>query len=82
VDLGGDEQRGAADAGGAAPGLDPVPLHGLYQLQRRGADQVHAVAEVKPRREAVHIQARVDRPAKGVSKAGLGIGFTIGSDLG
>lgn len=63
MDVGGDEEGGAADAGGAAAGLHPVALHAGHQPQRSIGHRVELVAHAQPVGKPVQVQARVHRPA-------------------
>lgn len=63
MDMRRNEEGGAADASGAAAGLDPVALHALDELQRGLRDAPHALLEVEPRSKAVHVETRVYGPA-------------------
>ena len=60
------EQSGAADAGGAAAGGHPVPLHALHQLHGRVVHRHALPLRLQPQLggEAVQVQRRVQRPAR------------------
>ena len=69
MDVCSDEEGSSANAGGAAPSLNPVPLHALDELQRSLSDAPHALLEIQPGSESVHVEAGVYGPASAAGAA-------------